>query len=149
MKKFLLILLACFMVVSMPAMAQSDADQILGTYKVLRNGVNSKVKVTKNANGTYRAQVIWADNLKMPDGSIRTDVKNPDKSKRNTPADKIVLVDNVSYKNKEWTGGKIYDPTSGKSYKVTITFKDEKTLKLRGYVGVEAFGETMYWTKIQ
>lgn len=149
MKKFLLLLLACFMIVSMPAMAQSDGDKIIGTYKALRNGVNSKIKVTKNSNGTYRAQVIWADNLKMPDGSIRTDVKNPDKSKRNTPADKIVLVDNVSYKNNEWSGGKIYDPTSGKSYKVTISFKDAKTLKLRGYIGIEALGETMYWTKIQ
>lgn len=137
------------MIVSMPAMAQSDGDKIIGTYKALRNGVNSKIKVTKNSNGTYRAQVIWADNLKMPDGSIRTDVKNPDKSKRNTPADKIVLVDNVSYKNNEWSGGKIYDPTSGKSYKVIISFKDAKTLKLRGYIGFEALGETMYWTKIQ
>lgn len=149
MKKFLFMLLCLFLAVSVPAMAQSEGDKIVGTYKVLRNGVNSKVKVTRNSNGTYRAQVTWADNLKMPDGSIRKDVKNPDKSKRNTPVDKIVLFDGMSYKNKEWTGGKIYDPTSGKSYKLTITFKDEKTLKLRGYIGVEALGETMYWTKIQ
>lgn len=148
MKKFLFMLLCLFLAVSVPAMAQSEADKIVGTYKVVRNGVNSKVKVTRNANGTYRAQVIWADNLKMPDGSIRTDVKNPDKSKRSTPADKIVLVDGVSYKNGEWKGGRIYDPTSGKSYKVTISFKDDKTLKLRGYIGVEALGETMYWTKL-
>lgn len=55
----------------------------------------------------------------------------------------------MTYKNGEWTGGRICDPTSGKSYKLTITFKDAKTLKLRGYIGVEALGETMYWTKIQ
>lgn len=149
MKKFLFMFLCLFMAVGVPMMAQSAGDKIVGTYKVLRNGVNSKVKVTRNSNGTYKAQVIWADNLKMPDGSIRTDVKNPDKAKRNTPADKIVLFDGMAYKNSEWTGGRIYDPTSGKSYKLTITFKDAKTLKLRGYIGVEALGETMYWTKIQ
>lgn len=149
MKKFLFMLICLFLAVSVPTMAQNAGDKIIGTYKVLRNGVNSKVKVTRNDNGSYRAQVIWADNLKMPDGSIRTDIKNPDKSKRNTPADKIVLFDGMSYKNNEWTGGRIYDPTSGKSYKLTITFKDAKTLKLRGYIGVEALGETMYWTKIQ
>lgn len=60
-----------------------------------------------------------------------------------------VHIDGMTYKNGEWTGGRIYDPTSGKSYKLTITFKDAKTLKLRGYIGVEALGETMYWTKIQ
>lgn len=149
MKKFLLLLLCCFMAVSMPMMAQSAGDKIVGTYKVLRGGVNSKVKVIKNTNGTYKAQVIWVDNIKMPDGSTRLDVKNPDKSKRNVPANQIVLVESVSYKDGAWTGGRIYDPTSGKSYKVTITFKDDKTLKLRGYIGVEALGETMYWTKIQ
>lgn len=148
MKKFLLILICCLMAVSLPATAQSAADRIVGTYKVVRNGVNSKVKVSKNANGTYRAQVVWVDNLKMPDGSTRLDVKNPDKSKRNVPANQIVLVESVTYKDGVWTGGRIYDPTSGKSYKVTISFKDDKTLKLRGYIGVEALGESMYWTKL-
>lgn len=149
MKKFLFMLLCLFMAVSVPMMAQSAGDKIVGTYKAVRNGVTSKVKVTRNSNGTYKAQVIWVDNLKMPDGSIRKDVKNPDKSKRNVRADQIVLFDGMTYKNGEWTGGRIYDPTSGKSYKLTITFKDAKTLKLRGYIGVEALGETMYWTKIQ
>lgn len=149
MKKFLLMLLCCFMAVSMPMMGQNASDKIVGTYKVLRHGVNSKVKVTKNANGTYKAQVIWADNLKKPDGSILLDEKNPDKSKRNVRADQIILFDGLKYKDNSWTDSKIYDPTSGKSYKLTVTFKDEKTLKLRGYIGVEALGESMYWTKIQ
>lgn len=130
-------------------MAQSAGDKIVGQYKVLRNGVNSKVKVTKIGTDTYRAQVTWVDNLKMPDGSTRTDVKNPDKSKRNTPANEIVLIQSIKYKDGKWTEGRIYDPTSGKSYKLTCTFKDDNTLKLRGYIGVEALGETMYWTKIQ
>lgn len=38
MKKFLLILICCLMAVSMPATAQSTADRIVGTYKVVRNG---------------------------------------------------------------------------------------------------------------
>lgn len=149
MKKFLLMLLACFMAVSMPTMAQNAADKILGEYTCVRNGVNSKVKIVKNSNGTYRAQVTWVDNLKMPDGSIRTDVKNPDKAKRNVRADQIVLIESIAYNDGKWTNGRIYDPTSGKSYKLTVTFKDDKTLKLRGYIGVEALGETMLWKKVK
>lgn len=149
MKKFLFLLIALFVAVSMPMMAQSNGDKIVGTYSAVRNGVKSKVKVTKTATNTYRAQVTWVDNLKMPDGSIRTDVKNPNKAKRNVRADQIVLIESITYKDGKWTDGRIYDPTSGKSYKLTITFKDANTLKLRGYIGVEALGETMYWTKIQ
>lgn len=142
-------LLACFMAMSMPVVAQNAADKIVGTYRVQRNNSNSKVKVFKAADGTYNAQVYWVEDLKDKNGKVRTDVKNPDKSKRNVPVNEIVLVNGLSYKDGKWMGGKIYDPTSGKSYKVTISFKDDKTLKLRGYIGVEALGETMYWYKIQ
>ena len=144
MKKILFLLMCVFMV-SLTALAQ-NADQIVGNYKVLRNGVNSKVKVFKHGDG-YRAQVTWVDNLKKKDGTILTDEKNPDKSKRNTPANEIVLVEKVKYnsKDKVWEGGRIYDPTNGKDYKAKMWFDGDKKLKLRGYIG--PFFETMEWTK--
>lgn len=144
MKKFLFTLvMVLFSVTTMFA----QADKIVGTYKAVRNGVESKVKIFKQGNG-YRAQVIWVDNLKMPDGSIRTDVKNPDKSKRGVRADQIVLIDKVTYDadDKEWSGGKIYDPTNGKKFTVKLYFKDDKTLTVKGSIG--PFFERMYWTKI-
>lgn len=146
MKRFLSLIFVAFISI---CSAFAQADKIVGTYKVFRNGVNSKVKVFKHENG-YRAQVIWADNLIKADGSTLTDEKNPDKSKRNVPANKIVLIENITYNAKDncWDNGKIYDPTKGKTYKVTINFKDDKTLKLRGYIGVPTLGESMYWTKI-
>lgn len=145
MKKILLMFLCLFMAV-VSVNAQSAADKIVGNYKVLRNGVNSKVKVFKVGDG-YRAQVTWVDNLKKKDGSTLTDEKNPDKSKRNVPANEIVLIEKVKYtaKDKVWEGGRIYDPTNGKDYKVKLWFDGDKKLKLRGYIG--PFYETMEWTK--
>ena len=133
------------LVMTLSAMAQ--ADKIVGTYKAVRNGVTSKVKVFKH-NGGYRAQVIWVDNLKKEDGSIRLDEKNPDASKRNVRADQIILIDKVKYDGKEkWEDGKIYDPTSGKTFTVTLYFKDKNTLTVKGSIG--PFFQRMYWTKIQ
>lgn len=145
MKK-LMLLLICMLMTAMSASAQ--ADKICGTYKVVRNGVTSKVKIFKNGGG-YRAQVIWVDNLKKPDGSIRLDEKNPDKSKRNVRADQIVLIDKVTYDadDKEWENGKIYAPTNGKTYKVKLWFDSDKVLKMRGYIGI--FYDTSEWIKIQ
>lgn len=144
MKKILLTLVALGMSVTA---AFAQADRIMGTYKAVQNGVNSRVKITKNADG-YKAQVIWVENLINPDGTTRTDKKNPDKSKRNTPSNKIVLIEKVVYnaKDQEWGGGQIYDPTRGKTFKVVCSFKDEKILKVKGSFG--PFSQTVEWTKI-
>ena len=130
----------------MAQFAMAQADKVVGTYKAVRNGVTSKVKIFKHEDG-YRAQVIWVDNLKKEDGSIRLDEKNPDASKRKVRADQIVLIDKVVYieKDKEWAKGKIYDPTNGKTFTVTLYFKDDKTLTVKGSIG--PFFERMYWTK--
>lgn len=138
-------MLVCLMLAASSLLAQSD--KIVGNYKVERNGVASKVKIYKHEDG-YRAQVTWVDNLKKEDGSIRTDERNPDKSKRNVRADQIVLIDKVTYdsKNNVWTGGKIYDPTKGKTYKVKLWFDGDKVLKMRGYIG--PLYDTSEWKKM-
>lgn len=139
-------MLVCLIMASAMAFADGNADKICGTYKVVRNGVTSKVKIFSHAGG-YRAQVMWVDNLKKEDGSIRTDEKNPDKSKRNVRADKIVLINKVTYNEKEnkWENGNIYDPTKGKTYKVKLWFESDKVLKMRGYIG--PFYDTSEWIK--
>ena len=73
-------LLFCIVAIMTIASAFAQADKVVGTYKAVRNGVTSKVKVFKYNDG-YRAQVIWVDNLKKEDGSIRLDEKNPDPAK--------------------------------------------------------------------
>ena len=100
----------------LPLSEQTAADKIVCLYHVVKDGRNSKLKIFKYGNG-YRAQVVWLENMKNPDGTLRTDVKNPDESKRKTPSNQIVLVDKVTYNGEDaWEDGKIYDPTSGKVY---------------------------------
>lgn len=145
MMKRVMSMLVCLVMAVSSMMAQSD--KIVGNYSVVRNGVSSKVKVFKHGDG-FRAQVTWVDNLKKEDGTLRTDEKNPDKSKRSVRADQIVLIDKVTYdaKNNVWTNGKIYDPTKGKTYKVKLWFDGDKVLKMRGYIG--PLFDTSEWKKI-
>lgn len=138
------IVLSLFMCMGMSA--QSAADKIVGVYKAVQKGKESKVKIFKY-NGGYRAQVIWLKEPKEANGAIKRDTKNPDASKRNTPADQVVIIDKVVYRDELWQDGRIYDPTSGKTYKVEIKFKDDKTLQVKGKLG--PFFERVYWTKIQ
>ena len=148
MKRLFLLLIGAMLSVTLMAQS-SSADKIVGTWKAIQNGVTSKVSITKKGNG-YQAQVIWVDNLKKEDGSIRTDEKNPDKSKRNTPANKIILIESVTYNqsDKIWDNGTVYDPTKGKTYKVELSLKDaDKTLCVKGKWG--PFSQTVYWSRLQ
>ena len=133
--------------VALAGFAQSAGDKLVGIYYIDHDGEHSKVKFTKTSNNTYQGQVIWLENAKDKDGNPRKDIKNPDKSKRNVPADQIVLIEKVSYKDGVWTDGEIYDPTRGKSFNVELRFKDAKTLAVKGSWGF--FSQTVYWTKLE
>lgn len=143
MKKFILSIVC--MLMTLGVIAQSEADKIIGTYRAVQAGNVSKVKISKKGDG-YTAQVIWLEKPNNPDGTKKLDKNNPDKAKQKTPADQIVLIDKVVYKDGMWKDGKIYDPTKGKTFKVEIIFKDEKTLRVRGFLG--PFFETVLWTKL-
>ena len=59
--------------------AQSDlntsADNIIGIYKVNHHGESTKVRVYKNSNGTYTAQVCWVANRLDEACNVRLDEK--------------------------------------------------------------------------
>lgn len=144
MKKSILLLLVA-LVCSLSMSAQSAADKIVGTYQASQDGKTSKVKIFKY-NGGYRCQVYWIAEPKNADGSIKKDTKNPDQAKRNTPMSQVVIVDKVVYKDGIWKDGKIYDPTSGKTYNVEFRIKDAKTLEVRGKLG--PFYKKLYWPRL-
>lgn len=148
MMKQTIITLACLFTMVAPSIAQNFAgDKIIGTYWVEQDGDKSKVRFSKTGANTYKAQIIWIEKAKDEKGNLRTDMKNPDKTKRQTPAGEIVLVKKVSYKDGKWTGGEIYDPTRGKSFTVNIWFSDAKTLCVKGSFG--PFSEKVYWKKLE
>lgn len=147
MKRILSFLLMAFIATTLTVSAQSAADKIVGLYHVVKDGRNSKVKIFKHGDG-YRAQVVWLENMKNPDGSQRTDQKNPDPKKRNTPSNQIVLVEKVTFDGDDtWENGYIYDPTSGKVYRVEMYFDKPNVLTVKGKLG--PFFKRVYWQKIQ
>ena len=46
----------------------------------------------------------------------------------------------------KWSGGTIYDPNDGRTYKSKMELRDASTLRVRGYVGAPIFGRTSIWT---
>lgn len=152
MKKFIIAIIG-IVAFAMPSFAQglnSKGDNIIGEYLTDRGGSKSKVRISKNADGSYDAQVFWVENPYEADGKTkRKDVKNPDKALRNTPVDQIVLVKGLKYDAEEkcWGGAKIYDPTKGIKVNAEAEFETADKLKLRGTIF--GMGVTLYWTRIK
>jgi uncharacterized protein (DUF2147 family) len=78
----------------------------------------------------------------------RLDIENPDPALRSRPLRGLVIMTGFRYEGDgKWSGGRIYDPNSGNTYKGTIGVENADTLKLRGYVGISLFGRTDTWTR--
>mgnify|MGYP002626530882 CR=1 FL=1 len=146
MKRFIIALSA--LLFSLSLMAQNDkADNILGTYLCGTGKDAYKVHITKLPDGTYKGALCWNANLYDADGKVRTDVKNPDKSLRNVPMDKVVVFEGLKYDagKQHWSDTKIYDSARGIRAKMTAKFEGGKTLVVRGTV--MGIGEKVVWEK--
>jgi len=84
------------------------------------------------------------------DGQVKVDRNNPDASQHSQPIIGLVMLSGMNYSGEkkgkhQWKGGKIYDPSNGKSYKCTINLNADGSLDLRGYIGISLFGRTQVW----
>ena len=77
-----------------------------------------------------------------------TDVNNPEESMRNRPLIGLEILSGFKYAgNGRWTGGTIYDPDNGKTYRCKLRLVDRDTLEVRGYIGVSLIGRTEVWKR--
>ena len=66
---------------------------------------------------------------------------------KNLPIEGMVIVEGLMLNGKTWEEGTILDPKSGKTYSCYITFDDDNTLKVRGYIGFSLLGRTQKWIR--
>jgi uncharacterized protein (DUF2147 family) len=77
------------------------------------------------------------------------DDKNPDRALRARPLHGLRMLWGFHPKDgsgTEWSGGKIYDPESGKTYSCRIRL-ERGALEIRGYVGIPLFGRSTTWAR--
>lgn len=135
----------------LPFLAWSQSDKICGYYYVIEPDTKeeSQIEIFKNDNGTYSGKIVWMKNPTDKNGKIKCDVKNPDVYwHTHSPIGMSILKNFVfNAKDENWDSGTIYNPGNGKTYKCKLSFSKPNQLKVRGYIGVPALGQTEYWTK--
>lgn len=150
MKNILLLTLSIFALSFKPAVVDDGkGDDILGTW--LNGQKTAHVSIFK-AGDYFYGKIIWLKEPNDKDGKPRTDINNPDETKRSTPLMNLLLLKGFKYKDKHnWADGTIYDPKNGKTYSCKMWFDEGKTdeLKIRGFIGISMIGRTDTWTKVK
>ena len=100
------------------------------------------IEISRAADGSLQGSIAGGTD------NSRLDLRNPDPSKRQNRLQGTVIMTGLRYAgNGEWTGGAVYDPDNGKTYKVQMHLADAMHLRVRGFLGISLLGRTEIWTR--
>ena len=128
-----------------------NSDDILGIW--LNQDNDAKIEIytvysPHNKEKNYHGKLIWLKEAFEEDGSAKVDDENPKESLRSRKLQNLVIIKNLEFDGSEWSGGTIYDPKSGKTYKCYAKINGDN-LNLRGYIGFSFIGRTATWKKVK
>ncbi len=89
--------------------------------------------------------------LKAPldaSGKPKHDIHNENAALRDRPLCGLTMLGNFTEDGPNaWSGGFIYDPEKGETYKSTMHLQPDNTLRVRGYIGIPLLGRSEIWTR--
>ncbi len=143
---------AVFMAFAAAVSNAAGSDAILGTWD--NEEKDAKIDIIR-CGDKFCGMIVWLKNPNYPPGSKdgapgtpRLDNNNPDENLRKNQILGLEIVRDFAYVgNNTWSGGRVYDPKSGKTYRGKMTLADPDRLELRGYVGIPLFGRSTTWTR--
>ena len=116
--------------------------QIEGKWKTIDDETGqakSIVEITKKSDGKYYGKVSQL--LIKPEHANCIDCKD---DRKNKPILGMEVLRGMSKDGKEFSGGTITDPKTGKTYKCNIS-RDGEKLNVRGYIGFSFIGRSQTW----
>jgi len=133
---------------------------ILFTYILVNSYQTNQIEgvwITQDdETGKKKSEVLLYKNEGKLYGKILNLLLDEDKGKlcvnckgenKNLAIEGMVIVEGLELNGKTWEEGTILDPKSGKTYSCYITFENDNTLKVRGYIGFSLLGRTQKWIR--
>lgn len=142
-------LLPLFLVLATASSVHAEPRNIEGVWLVEEK--DAKVEIAP-CGERLCGEIVWLRDPLDENGQPERDDENPDPALCDrTVLGLRILQDFNPRPNTRglWTEGTIYDPNNGKTYKCQISFEDDDTLKIRGYIGFSLIGRTARWTRTE
>lgn len=133
--------------------AQSKADKAVGYYLTFDDETGkekSQIRIYKASNGKYAGEIVWLKEPRDANGKEKLDKSNPEDKLKSRKLIGLQILKDFTYdaSEDEWSGGTIYNPTSGKTYNSYMKLEGKK-MQVRGYIGKAwmGLGKTATWIR--
>lgn len=138
---------ASIFLVLLASVISVNAQSVIGKWKTVDDSTGDAKSIVEisEKDGKIYGKIIEILNPAKKDAKCNN-CPDADKDK---PLVGLYIIKGLSKDGKEYSNGKILDPSSGKLYKCTITLDGADKLKVRGYVGISAFGRNQIWTRVK
>lgn len=96
-------------------------------------------------------EIVWLRSPFGEDGCPLRDDRNSDPDLRGRAVLGMEIIGDLRPAPAEtgtWSGGEIYDPTSGRTYAALMTLDGADRLDVRGYFGFRLLGRTVTWRRV-
>jgi uncharacterized protein (DUF2147 family) len=144
MRGLLLLIVAVLPLLPLAApKAHAGDDQaalILGNWLTEpRDGI---IQISIASDGSYQGKIVGGNNPQ------RQDPHNPDPARRSQLLLGQTIFQGMKYDGEgRWSGGTIYDPDSGRTYKCRLERLDQDRLQVRGFIGFALLGRSQLWMR--
>ena len=106
-------------------------------------------EIFADEGGKLSGKIISGAEPRTAEGKEKTDIRNPDPSKRDRPILGLVFMSGFTQKSdNHWENGAVYDPKSGNTYSCFMDLDGPEKIKLRGFLGISLLGRTQVWTRV-
>ncbi|MBS0398404.1 MAG: DUF2147 domain-containing protein [Proteobacteria bacterium] len=104
-----------------------------------RDGI---IQLSVDAQGNLQGRIVGGNHPGL------RDEHNPDATLRSRELRGQIILKDMKYDgNGRWSGGTIYKPDNGKTYKCKVELRGDDTLGVRGFIGFSLLGVTQTWTR--
>lgn len=108
------------------------------------DGLPASLVQIEERNGTLEGRVIKI--LPRPGHDVDAKCVKCDGDRKDQPITGMKIIWDMRPDGNEFTGGKIFDPDSGKTYGCKLKVAGDK-LDVRGFLGMALFGRTQTWVR--
>ena len=104
-----------------------------------RDGI---IQLSVDSQGRLEGRIVGGNHPGLKDE------KNPDPTRRGLEQRGQIILKDMHYDGDgRWSGGTIYKPGNGSTYRCKIELEGNDILKVRGYIGFALLGVTQKWTR--
>lgn len=127
---------------------KGNPNAIIGIWEV--SDLAFQVEIFKEKE-TYLGKIVWLKDSIDTKGIRILDKNNPQRNLRTQPVLGLINMTDFEYNAYDdiWDEGFLYDPTSGQTFKGSISLLDSNAIQFTGFSGFALTKVAMTWTRVK